>query len=286
MKQESGPVASERAVLRLALSEDLGPGDATSLALVPASARARAVIVAREAGVVSGLSVARDVFRRISPTLRVTAVVHDGENVEAGAVVLRLSGSARAILAGERTALNFLQRLSGIATLTRSYVEAVQPYPVRILDTRKTTPGLRRFEKAAVVHGGGTNHRFGLFDRILIKDNHRAFWRTAGREARLADAVRETRRRYPRLSVEIEVESESELLDALEGCPDWVLLDNMTPAQMRRCVQLTAGRAKLEASGGITLRTVRRVASTGVDALSVGALTHSARALDFALDWL
>jgi nicotinate-nucleotide pyrophosphorylase (carboxylating) len=226
------------------------------------------------------------VFRLVAPALRVTVLVRDGRAVKAGQRVLLLEGSARAILAGERTALNFLQRLSGIATLTRAYVEAVRPFPVRILDTRKTTPGLRRLEKAAVVHGGGTNHRFGLFDRILIKDNHRAFWKAAGSGSSLAAAVRAARRKYPGLLTEIEVESEAELLDALEGRPDWVLLDNMTPAQLRRCVRLTAGRAKLEASGGITLRTARRVAATGVDALSAGALTHSARALDVSLDWL
>lgn len=271
---------------RRALREDVGSGDATSRALVPARARARAVIVAREGGVLSGLEVARAVFRLVSPALRTTAGARDGDALRAGDVVLRLDGPARAILTGERTALNFLQRLSGIATLTRAYVEAVRPLPVRVLDTRKTTPGLRALEKAAVAHGGGTNHRFGLYDRVLIKDNHLAFWRAADRGARLADAVRTARRRAPGLDVEIEVESEADLLDALEGRPDWILLDNMTPARLRRCVRLAAGRAKLEASGGITLRTARRVAATGVDALSVGALTHSARALDFALDWL
>lgn len=272
--------------VRRALCEDVGSGDATSRALVPARAKALAVVVAREDGVLSGLDVARTVFRLVSPTLRVTAGARDGDPVRAGDVVLRLDGPARAILTGERTALNFLQRLSGIATLTRAYVEAVRPLPVRVLDTRKTTPGLRVLEKAAVAHGGGTNHRFGLYDRVLIKDNHLAFWRAAGRGASLADAVRTARRRNPGLDVEIEVETEADLRDALEGRPDWILLDNMTPAQLRRCVRIAAGRAKLEASGGITLRTVRRVAASGVDALSVGALTHSARALDFALDWL
>lgn len=272
--------------VRRALREDVGAGDVTSRALVPARARARAEVVAREGGVLSGLDVARTVFRLVSPALRATAGARDGDPIRAGDVVLRLDGPARAILTGERTALNFIQRLSGIATLTRAFVEAVRPLPVRILDTRKTTPGLRALEKAAVAHGGGTNHRFGLYDRVLIKDNHIAFWRAAGRGASLADAVRAARRRAPGLEVEIEVESEADLRDALEGNPDWVLLDNMTPAQLRRCVRIAAGRAKLEASGGITLRSARRVAASGVDALSVGALTHSARALDFALDWL
>lgn len=271
---------------RRALREDVGPGDATSRALVPAKARARAVIVARVGGVLSGLGAARAVFRLVSPDLRAAAGAKDGDPLRAGDVVLRLDGPARAILTGERTALNFLQRLSGIATLTRAYVEAVRPLPVRILDTRKTAPGLRRLEKAAVAHGGGTNHRFGLYDRVLIKDNHLAFWRADGRGASLADAVRAARRRAPGLEVEIEVESEADLRDALEGRPDWILLDNMTPARLRRCVRIAAGRAKLEASGGITLRTARRVAASGVDALSVGALTHSAPAMDFALDWL
>ena len=272
-------------VVRAALREDVGRGDATTLALVPAPARTRAVIVARHACVVCGTDVAREVFRQVDPRIRCTVKVRDGVEAKAGDALVALAGPARGILTGERAALNFMQRLTGIATLTREFVRRAGPRKVAILDTRKTTPGLRALEKHAVRCGGGTNHRFGLFDRILIKDNHRAFW--AGRQRRsLADAVRAARRRYPRLAVEIEVESEAELRDALEAAPDWVLLDNMTPARLRRCVKFNAGRAKLEASGGITLDTVAQVAATGIDAISVGALTHSAPAADLSLEFL
>lgn len=273
-----------RPLLKAALAEDWGDGDVTSLSLIEPDDRARMSIVAREPGVVAGLEAAAMVFDLAEPSLKVDRLVADGATVEPGDAVLRVEGPARGILLGERLALNLLQRLSGIATATRVFVDRVRPHPVALLDTRKTTPLWRALEKHAVRCGGGTNHRAGLYDRILIKDNHLAIWRRKGRGA-LADAVRQARARYPGLIVEIEVENIEELRDALEGGPDWVLLDNMTPEELRACVELCAGRCKLEASGGIHLETVAAMAAAGVDALSVGALTHSARALDFGLDF-
>jgi nicotinate-nucleotide pyrophosphorylase (carboxylating) len=272
-----------RETVQRALEEDLGEGDATSRALVPRPAMAEAAILARHACVVSGIAVAREVFRQVSPRVRVTALAKDGQSVRAGGILLCLRGPARALLAGERTALNFLQRMCGIATLTRAFVEQ-SGGRAAVLDTRKTTPGLRALEKYAVTCGGGRNHRFGLFDRVLIKDNHRALWARATPRP-LADAVRTARKKYPRLKIEIEVENESELRDALDGRPDWVLLDNMTPARLRNCARICAGRARLEASGGVTLRTIRAIARSGVDAVSVGALTHSAPAADLSLEF-
>lgn len=272
------------ALVRRALREDIGRGDVTSDSVVPARASARAVIVSRGSWVVAGARVAALVFRTVDAGLRVTVVKPDGTPARRGDVVLRVSGRARSILAAERTALNFLQRMSGVATLTRHYVKREGRHRARILDTRKTTPGLRAIEKYAVACGGGANHRFGLYDAVLIKDNHRAFWRgSAG--AGLADAVRTARRKHPRLKIEVEVESEAQLRDALRGQPDWVLLDNMPADRMRRCVALCRGRCQVEASGGITLDTVAAVARTGVDAISIGALTHSAPAADFSLEF-
>ncbi|MBU4459220.1 MAG: carboxylating nicotinate-nucleotide diphosphorylase [Verrucomicrobia bacterium] len=274
-----------QSIVRTALREDIGRGDATTRALVPVGARTRAAIVARHACVVCGTAVAREVFRQADPRIRCIVKRRDGAEAAAGDTLVLLEGPARGVLTAERAALNFMQRMTGIATLTREFVRRATPHGAAILDTRKTTPGLRTLEKYAVKCGGGTNHRCGLHDRVLIKDNHRAFW--AGRQKRsLADAVRAARARYPRLIVEIEVESEAELHDALEARPDWVLLDNMIPALLRRCVKINAGRAKLEASGGVTLATVARIAATGVDAISVGALTHSAPAADLSLEFL
>ena len=272
-------------LVRRALAEDVGNGDATTLALVPTGARAKAVIVARHSCVVCGTAVAREVFRQADTRIRCTAKIREGHIAKAGDVILALTGPARGLLTAERTALNFMQRMGGIATLTHRFVGRVRNRQVRILDTRKTTPGLRMLEKYAVKCGGGTNHRTGLFDRVLIKDNHRAFW--AGGERRpLADAVRAARAKYPRLLVEIEVESEADLHDALAARPDWVLLDNMPPALLRRCARLCRGVCHTEASGGITLDTVARVAATGVDAISVGALTHSAPAVDLSMEFV
>jgi len=195
-----------------------------------------------------------------------------------------LEGRARSILAAERVALNFLQRLSGIATLTRRFVEKAGPFGVQVLDTRKTAPTLRVLEKYAVLCGGGSNHRFGLFDRILIKDNHRAAWSRHGAGG-LGGAVKEARARFPRHIIEIEVENEDELEQVLPAKPDWIMLDNMPPARLERCVALARGRCKIEASGGVTLDTIEAVARTGVDAVSIGALTHSAPAADFSLEF-
>jgi len=210
--------------------------------------------------------------------------VQEGQSCAAGQTLARLTGNARAILTGERTALNFLQRLCGIATQTRRYVDAVGTYPTKILDTRKTTPGLRLFEKYSVLCGGGANHRFGLYDRVLIKDNHRRLWHDGAPDC-LDLAVAAARQRFPELQVEVEVESLAELRSALKGRPEWVLLDNMPCDLMRTCVELTRGIAKIEASGGITLDRVRDVAATGVDAVSIGGLTHSAPAVDLSLEW-
>lgn len=274
------------ALIRAALREDLGAGDLTSCALVPADAVAQAVIAARRPCVLAGLPVAVEVFRRLDPRLRCESGRRDGDELDAGDIALRLSGLARALLAGERTALNFLQRLSGVATLTRQFVRRVEGSGVAILDTRKTTPGWRRLEKYAVRCGGGRNHRMGLHDMVLIKDNHRRLW-TGGAAARsLADAVREARRRWAGRVIEIEVDNERELLDAIEGEPDWILLDNMSARRLRRCVRLARGRARLEASGRVRLSNVRAVAATGVDAISIGALTHSAPAADLGMDFL
>ncbi len=272
--------------IRDALSEDLGPGklDATSFALVPKSEKAAAQLVAREAGILAGSSVAAEVFHQVDPSVKVVQKKKDGSVIKPGDVILSISGSARAMLVAERTALNFIQRMTGIAALTRRYVEEAANPDVLILDTRKTTPTLRTFEKYAVVCGGGTNHRYGLFDRVLIKDNHLAHWTRNGGD--LAGAVHAARKKYPQLPVEVEVDTIQQLKAVLSAKPDWVLLDNMTPAKLRECVKLCAGICKTEASGGVNLKTVREIARTGVTAVSIGALTHSAPSADLALDFV
>jgi len=269
--------------VRQALDEDIGRGDITTLAVVPANARGTARLVAREAGVIAGLDVARAVFRALSKNVRFTAKVRDGQRVRRGAVIAEVRGPLRAILTGERVALNFLQRLSGIATLTRAYVaraSVARAKPAEVLDTRKTTPGLRAFEKAAVRAGGGTNHRFALDELIMIKNNHIA---AAGS---ITAAVRRVRKRFPRRRIEVEARTPAEVREAAVLNPDIIMLDNMTPAQMRRAVAVIRSmspKTAIEASGGMTLGRVRAVARTGVDWISVGALTHSAPALDIAL---
>ncbi len=277
---EEGPV---QALIGLAFLEDVGGGDATTLSLVPDGAEIGAKIVAREACIVSGCEIAAAVFRRLDEEIDVRLEVPDGERAAPGDRVLGLRGRARAILSGERIALNFMQRMSGIATVTRQFVDAVAEHGTMILDTRKTTPGLRLIEKYAVLCGGGTNHRMGLHDRAMIKDNHRNLWRKGGAD-RLDEAVAACREVFPDIPVEVEVESEAELLSALAGDPEWILLDNMPPEDMRRCVEITAGRAQLEASGGITLETVKAAAASGVDAISLGCLTHSAPSVDLSLE--
>ncbi|HEY8991124.1 MAG TPA: carboxylating nicotinate-nucleotide diphosphorylase [Luteolibacter sp.] len=275
-----------RTLIDLALAEDIGTGDVTSLYFVPEDRIARAFIVARSEGVVSGAEVAHAVFRAVDAALDVAVLIPDGSRVAAGAMVLRIEGPARSILTAERTALNFLQRLSGVASLARRYVEAVAGTGARILDTRKTTPGYRLLEKAAVVHGGGTNHRIGLYDRAMVKDNHLVA--EGGLEA-LQAAISKLKAERPGVEVELEADrlDQFEAFLRLDGV-DHILLDNMSLEEMRRAVELRNGRTlpQLEASGGVNLATVRGIAETGVDFISVGALTHSAPSLDLGLDFV
>ncbi len=259
-----------------ALAEDLGGGDVTTDATVPADTRAHAVIQQKAPGVIYGLDVAEQVFRSLDPDATFAREVAEGVWRETGEV-LRIEGRARALLTGERTALNFLQRLSGVATMSARAVEAVAGTGAVILDTRKTTPGLRALEKAAVAAGGATNHRAGLYDAILIKENHAALAGGVGA------AVRRAREEAPDLPLEVECRDLAEVDEALAAGAPRLLLDNMSPAQLREAVAHVAGRAELEASGGVTLQTLREVAGTGVDFVSVGALTHSAPALDLSL---
>ena len=260
--------------VRAWLAEDLGEGDLTSDALVPEDATAAASILLKERGVVSGLEVARAVFAELDPNVRFDPLTADGEQTEGE--IARLEGRARALLGGERLALNLLGRLSGVATLTRRYVEAVAGTGVEILDTRKTTPGLRTLEKYAVRCGGGRNHRLALDDGILIKDNHLRVAGPIGAAVALAQATGE--------EVEVECETLEQVEEALAAGADIILLDNMVPALLVQAVELAGGRAKLEASGGVTLDNVRTIAETGVDFVSIGALTHSARALDVSME--
>ena len=266
----------ERIVLA-ALAEDIGAGDVTTDATVRADAVGVADLLVKEIGVVCGVRVAETTFRALDPDIRFEAIASDGDVVEPPAVVARISGSERAILTGERVALNFLGRLSGIATLTRRYVDAIEGTDASVLDTRKTTPGLRELEKYAVACGGGRNHRFGLDDAVLVKDNH---LRAAGSVSAAVDLVRAA----TALPIEVECDTLDQVAEALAVGVDAILLDNMILDQLREAVDLTGGRARLEASGGVTLDTIRAIAETGVDEISVGALTHSARSLDVSLE--
>ncbi|MFA7257327.1 MAG: carboxylating nicotinate-nucleotide diphosphorylase [Kiritimatiellales bacterium] len=272
--------------IREALAEDLGPDklDATTYALMPKNEVAKARLVVREEAILAGGPVAAEVFRQVDASLKVIQKKTDGTKMNPGDVVLTVCGSARAILVAERTALNFIQRMTGIATMTRRYVEEANNPDVLILDTRKTTPTLRTFEKYSVVCGGGTNHRYGLFDRVLIKDNHLAHWTREG--GTLAGAVMASRKKYPELLVEVEVDTIEQLKEVLVVKPDWVLLDNMSPLKLRECVKLCEGICKTEASGSVNMETIREIAKTGVNAVSVGALTHSAPSMDLALDFV
>ncbi len=273
-----------RRAVQAALNEDIGSGDVTTLAVVPASATARAAMRAREALVIAGLAFAEAAFRLVSRAVKTGPLARDGQRVKAGQVVLEVSGPARAILTAERVALNFVQRLSGVATLTAQFVETVRDTGVRILDTRKTTPGWRRFEKYAVACGGGHNHRFGLHDLVLIKDNHLAALRNTKPDP-ITVAVRQARKKYPWLKVQVEADRLPQVRQALMAGADLILLDNLKLNQLRQAVKRVAGRAQIEASGGVNLNTIRAVAETGVDFISVGALTHSARAVDIGLDF-
>ncbi|MFN3180231.1 MAG: carboxylating nicotinate-nucleotide diphosphorylase [Thermus sp.] len=264
--------------LRVWLQEDLGHGDLTTALTVPENLLGQAVIVAKEEGVIAGLPIAQEVFSLADTRIAFTPLLQEGERARPGQEVARLEGPLRGILAGERLALNLLQRLSGIATLTRAYVEALRGTKAQVLDTRKTTPGLRALEKYAVRVGGGRNHRFGLFDGILIKENH---IRAAGG---VAEAVKRARAKAPHyLKVEVEVTNLAELEEALAAGADLILLDNFSPEEILEAVRRVGGRVLLEASGNMTLERARAAAEAGVDFVSVGALTHSAKALDLSL---
>jgi nicotinate-nucleotide pyrophosphorylase (carboxylating) len=268
--------------IAVGLEEDIGAGDITTKFFVPENLHSSARIVAREKAIVAGSQTAAEVFRRVDPSIHTDIVRIDGAEVNSGESVIELRGLARSILTAERTALNFLQHLSGIATLTAQFVAAAANARVKILDTRKTTPGLRQLEKAAVVAGGGANHRFGLYDMVLVKDNHIA---SSYGFTELVNRIRRIRKARPQLRVELEADSLEQVRNfvGLEGV-DVILLDNMTPAQMREAVALRKNQIKFEASGGVTLEDIRRIAATGVDYISVGALTHSPRAIDFSLE--
>ena len=283
-----------KAAVRLALDEDLADAvgsrnvkwcDSTSEALVDANAVATGEIYAKGTGcTVAGATVARAVLKAVDPKIKVTILKPDGSKVKPGEPILVFRGKARSILAAERTALNFMQRMCATATLTSKFVDAVKPYKTLILDTRKTTPGLRVFEKYAVLCGGGTNHRMGMYDRVLMKDNHRRLWRD-GNADELDQAVFAARRKFPRLDVEVEVESLRECASALKAKPEWIMLDNMSVADMKKCVKMCKGISKTEASGGITLERAKEIAATGVTAISLGCLTHSAGSVDLSLEW-
>jgi len=265
------------------LVEDLGWGDVTTEAIIPAELTGKASMVAKARGMLAGIEVARLVFCRVDPAVQFDIIIPEGSGIQPGDLIAKLEGKVASILKGERTALNFLQRLSGIATETSRYVEAIKGLDSRIVDTRKTTPGMRVLEKYAVRVGGGHNHRLHLGDGVLIKDNHLAALRSQG--LAMKDIISRARERAPfNLKVEVEVRTAQEAVEAVEAGADIVMLDNMGLEEMRQAARLVKGRALLEASGGITLDNVRRVAETGVDLISVGALTHSARSLDISLE--
>jgi nicotinate-nucleotide pyrophosphorylase (carboxylating) len=273
-----------KAAVQAALTEDIGPGDVTTLAVVSEKAQAIARIVTRETMVVAGLAVAEAAFSELCPDIHFDQRASDGACLAPGETLLRIKGPARAILTAERVALNFLQRLSGIATLTAQFVRAVQGTKARILDTRKTTPGYRRFEKYAVSCGGGTNHRLGLFDLVMIKDNHLAALKREQPDP-VGAAVRLARERWPKLKIEVEADTTEQVRQAVAAGADIILLDNMDVRELRSAVEWVGGKALTEASGGVDLSTVRAIAETGVNFISVGALTHSARAVDIALEF-
>ena len=271
------------AAIQSALAEDGAGHDVTTLALVDPDAVVTAHILTRHPCRSAGATVGAKVFNLVDPSLEVSIRAQDGADIETGEVILSVTGRAASILTAERTALNFMQRMTGIATATRAFVNAVAGTRCVILDTRKTAPGLRLIDKYSVKAGGGTNHRMGLADMVLIKDNHRKLWK-GGDPGRLDQAVLAARAKFPGVPVEVEVENFAELRSALEAKPEWIMLDNMPPPQMREAVQLVAGRCRLEASGGINADTLRTVAETGVDAISLGCLTHSVKAADLSLE--
>ena len=288
VKIDFGRIAEHDDVQRLialALEEDLGEaGDVTSNCLVDGQRPAEGWIVAREDMVMAGLPVAEEVFNKVGESLEVTPLVADGDRVEQGTKVMHLVGPAAAILTGERLALNFLQRLCGVATITRQFVDLVAEHNTLLLDTRKTTPGFRMLEKYAVFCGGGTNHRCGLYDQVLIKDNHLAHWTTSNGGG-LQEAINVTREKVPDLLIEMEADTVEQVREVLPAHPDVILLDNMSLEDLRICVKLCKGICQTEASGGVDLSTVADIAATGVDAISVGALTHSSPSMDLAMDF-
>jgi len=270
----------------MALEEDIGEGDVTSNYFIPEDRMARAFLTVRRDGVVSGVAIAKQVFAEVDPNLDVQVLVEDGSKVSEGAILMKVEGKARSILTAERAALNFLQRLSGVASLTARYVDEVKHTRARILDTRKTTPGYRLLEKQAVLDGGGMNHRMGLYDRAMVKDNHLA---AEGGLESLQAAIRLLKSEKPIVQVELEADRLDQVADflRLEGV-DYILLDNMSLDEMRKAVEMRneSSKVRLEASGGVNLETVKEIAETGVDFVSVGALTHSAPALDIGLDFV
>jgi nicotinate-nucleotide pyrophosphorylase (carboxylating) len=268
--------------IAIAIQEDIGEGDVTTESFVPADLRASAQIIVHEKAIIAGTETAAEVFHRVDPAVRPRVIRADSSEVEAGDVIIEIDGLARSILKAERVALNFLQRLSGIATLTRKFVNAADNPRVQILDTRKTTPGLRALEKAAVVAGGGVNHRFGLYDMVLVKDNH--LIADSGLSA-FAETVRRLRNERPGVRIEVEADHLEQVRAFLEiDEVDVILLDNMKRTEMREAVALRKNKVKFEASGGITLKNIRQIAVTGVDYISVGALTHSAPAINLSLE--
>lgn len=267
-----------RKLIEEALAEDIGPGDVTSNAVIPEESTATAEIIAKQDLVLAGILIAREVFRKLDPWVQFTLLAHDGSRVPSGSLIAQVQGRTRALLAGERVALNLLQHLCGIATLTAKFTEVLKGSRAEILDTRKTLPGLRALEKYAVRMGGGRNHRFGLYDGVLIKDNHIA---AAGGIIKAMANVR--KKVHPLLMIEVEVKTLDEVREALAAGATMVLLDNMTPAMMKQAVSIVAGRIPVEASGNVTLETVKAIADTGVDFISSGSLTHSAPAADISM---
>lgn len=266
----------------IALREDIGAGDTTTEFFVPDGLRALGRIIARERAILAGVETAADVFRRVNPKLNIEVLLSDGTALMGGETILEVRGAARSILTAERVALNFVQRLSGVATLTAQFVQAIGKSRAKILDTRKTTPGLRALEKAAVVAGGGANHRSTLSEMVLVKDNHLS---AGSGFSGFVGAIQRLRQERPGIQIEVEAERLEQVRSFLEvDGIDVILLDNMEPSEMREAVAAGKGKVKFEASGGITLKTVRRIAASGVDYISVGALTHSARAIDMSLE--
>ena len=270
-------------LIELALKEDIETGDATTIAVVPENIEIEAKLVTRETCVCAGLPIAEAVFKKLDYGIKWNPKANEGDLLQQGDILASMNGSARAILTTERTALNFIQRISGIATASYKYAAAVSGTSTKILDTRKTTPGWRNVEKYAVAIGGSTNHRMGLYDRIMIKDNHRIIAGLEG-EGGILRSVEKSRKKYPQLEIEVEADSLDEFREALKSGAEYILLDNMTNEQMAEAVKINNGQARLEASGGITLERIPSIAALGVDFISVGALTHSVRAIDISLE--